>query len=360
MTRAAAALACVLAIAVVTGTLPAGAALAAGVADERGLLAVMRRDGLLVPFAAFKGSRWTTPWPATIRNSAVPVNLDAIPEDWWGGDRPESWRLYQPGKPPRPFSTKAPLVYRAFCDIRVGLTTDYRSTEPIPMPPSDPYPKDGLAASSDLEVLTIESVDPSTAEATRLTETLTAEFDKAEERTLDTIRGRGGWTHPVRQPMRHQRPVTIEAWYRAPMDEPGWIASYVEAVRSYPPGPDDDGCGLETVFAGWFHQNVEDPRKSRPRLTAHVTYCDRLGVRYMLPLGRTHIDRQQYWIYQMSGFENEWYEVARVQPVKVSFAVEAYGGSTAMCPPRPRPGARDAAVISPSLLPSPILRAPSR
>jgi hypothetical protein len=360
MTRAVAALTCVLAMAV-SGALRGGAALAARAADERGQLAVMRRDGLLVPFAAYKGSRWTSSWPATTRNGVIPVNLDAIPDGWWGGERPDNWRLHQPGKAPRAFTTKAPRVFRAFCDLRLGLTTDYQSAEPMPMPPADPYPKDGLASSSDLEVLPIESVAPSTPEALRLAQTLTTEFDKAEERTLDEIRSRGGWTHPVRQAaMRQQRPVTLEAWYRAPMDEPGWVASYVEAVRSYPPGPDDDGCGLETVFTGWFHQNVEDPRKSRARLTAHVTYCDRRGVRYMLPLGRIHIDRQQYWVYQLSGFDNEWYEVTRIAPLKVNFAIEAYGGSTADCRPPRRQDAPEAAVISPSPLPSPILRSPSR
>ena len=49
------------------------------------------------------------------------------------------------------------------------------------MPPSDPYPKDGLAVSSDLELLPIESVDPSTSDAKSLAETMKAEFDKAEQ-----------------------------------------------------------------------------------------------------------------------------------------------------------------------------------
>ena len=60
MARVAAALACALAM-VLTGTHRPGASLEARAADERGLLAVIRRDGLLVPFAAFKGSRWTIP-----------------------------------------------------------------------------------------------------------------------------------------------------------------------------------------------------------------------------------------------------------------------------------------------------------
>jgi hypothetical protein len=126
-------------------------------------------------------------------------------------------------------------------------------------------------------------------------------------------------------------PVTIEAWYRAPMDEPEWIASYIEAVRSYPPRPEDDGCGLQTVFTGWLHQNVKDPRKTRAQLTARVTYCDRRGVKYMLPFGRFHVGPQQYWVYQFSGFDQEWYEVARMSPLKMAFMVESYAGGREGC-----------------------------
>ena len=85
-----------------TGTHRAGASLEARAADERGLLAVMRRDGLLVPFAAYKGSRWTTPGRRRCAIGVIPATADAIPDSWWGGERPRAWRLYQAGKPPRP------------------------------------------------------------------------------------------------------------------------------------------------------------------------------------------------------------------------------------------------------------------
>ena len=178
--------------------------------------------------------------------------------------------------------------------MRIGLVTDYHSTEPLPMPPTDPYPKDGLVSSTNLDLLPIESVDRAAPDMSRLAQTLIPDFDKAEEKTLKLIRNREGWRHPASPATRKATPVTIEAWYRAPMDEPGWIASYIEAVRAYPPGPGDGGCGLQTVFTGWMHANVDDPKKTRGQLTARVTYCDRRGVKYMLPFGRFHIGPQQY------------------------------------------------------------------
>jgi hypothetical protein len=329
MTRAALAAACVLALSAggLGGSSPPQEERARA-ATDRGVLAVMRRDGLLIPFAAYKGSRWVAPWPVTARNRELPVNMSAIPDEWWGGTAPGTWQLHLPGSVTRPVSTMRPRVYRSFCDTRIGLVTDYRSTEPVPVPPTDPYPKDGLAISSEIEVLPIESVDRASPEMARLAETLKAELDTAEDKTLTLIRNRQGWTHPLKPAVRRVQPVTIEAWYRAPMDEPGWIASYIEAVRPYSAGllPEDAGCGLETVFTGWIHQNLTDPRKTRVQLTARVTYCDRRGVKYMLPLGRIHIGSQQYWVYQFSGFDQEWYEVARMSPLKLGFVIESYGG----------------------------------
>ena len=163
-------------------------------------------------------------------------------------------------------------------------------------------------SSTNLDLVPIESVDRTAREVAQLAQTLIPDFDKAEEKTLKLIRNRDGWSHPASPATRKATPVTIEAWYRAAMDEPGWIASYIEAVRAYPPGPKDEGCGLQTVFTGWMHANVDDPKKTRTQLTARVTYCDRRGVKYMLPFGRFHIGPQQYWVYQFSGFDQEWYE----------------------------------------------------
>ena len=306
-------------------------------AADRGVLGVMRRDGLLIPFAAYKGSRWAAPWPATARNLPLPVNLSSIPPAWWGGSAPDSWRLHLAAGTARPLAVNAPRVYRTFCDTRLGLLTDYRSDEPVPMPPPAPYPKDGLATSPGLELLPIESVDRASPEAARLAGTLMPEFDKAEEKTVTLIRNMQGWTHPEKREARRARPVTIEAWYRAPLDEPGWTASYVEAVRSYPPGPKDEGCGLETIFTGWMLENAATPRRAHVQLTARVTYCDRRGATYVLPFGRFRVRDQLYWAYQLSGFEHEWYVVARVSPSRVALVVEAYGGGREACPVGPGP-----------------------
>jgi hypothetical protein len=306
---------------------------AAGPAPARGILAVMRRDGVMIPFAAFKGARWTTPWPATTRSQELPVDMAAVPDEWWGGEQPGPLTLHLPGGASRSVALRTPRVYRAFCQTRLGILTDYKSADPIPFPPPNPYPKDGLVLPSGLDLLPIESVDRSAPETMQMARTLQPAVDRAEDQTIAMIHAADRWTHPVRAAGRHARQVTIEAWYRAPLDEPGWVASYIEATRQYGSGllPGDQGCGLETVFTGWIHTNTIDPRKTRSQITARVTYCDRNGVKYMLPFGRIHVGGQLYWVYQSSSFGDEWYEVARMAPVKMGFVVESYGGGTRGC-----------------------------
>ena len=88
--------------------------------------------------------------------------------------------------------------------------------------------------------------------------------------------------------------------------------SYVEAVRQYPPGPEDKGCGLETLVSGWVHhrdgQLMEDTQ-----LRGKLTYCDRVGATYMLPFGRIRPRKETYWVFQLSGWEAEWYQVVAVR-----------------------------------------------
>jgi hypothetical protein len=295
-------------------------------AEDRGILAVVRRDGLLIPFAAYKGSSWSSPWPASTSGVDLPVNLDAVPEKWWGGNQAADWVLHLLDGSTRSIALVAPRVFLAFCRTRIGIQTDYRPPEPLPPTPADPFPKDGLAVSGGADVLPIESVDPHAPEAANILRSLAGEIDSAESSTIAAIQRQDGWTHPFAAKERQSRPVTMEAWYRAPMDDPAWVGSYVEAVRSYPPRPGDKGCGLETFVSGWVHQNLKDPSKTRAQLAARVTYCDRVGVKYMLPFGRIHAGGRLHWVYQLSGFEGEWYEVVRIEPLKLRFVVEALGG----------------------------------
>ena len=294
---------------------------------DRGSIAVLRRDGLMIPFASFRGTRWMTQWPAGLRGLELPVNLRSIPERWWGGWTPEGWQVWPPGGTARPVTPIAPQIYRVHCDERIGLRTDYRPAEAPPLLPIAPYPKDGLVATAGVRVEPISSVGPTDADWGGLAVALLADFNRAEDREMSVIST--VFSHPLGRDERRLQPVRVESWYRTRLED-GSTVSYIEAVRSYPPGPEDDGCGLQTLFSGWV-THEKDERRPRADLQARVTYCDRVGATFMQPLGRIRLRDRVYWIAQVAGNESEWYIVVDVAPGQVRYVVEYPAGSRNSC-----------------------------
>jgi hypothetical protein len=295
---------------------------------DRAILAIMRRDGVMFPFAAFDKDNWEVPWPLDLADVQVPARLEGIREKWWGMRSPTEWRLTLANGEAQSITAKAPSVYRAFCSQRLGIQTSYASTLPLPPAPVDPYPKDGLVTSPAFAVEPIESVNH--AEWPALAAALLKDFDRVEDRTIAGVRSQTGYRHPIAKEGRRPVPIHVESWYRSPTDKPGWTASYVELVRQYPPGPSDNGCGLETLVSGWVHHENGE-LKDASALQGKITYCDRVGATYMLPLGRIRPREQTYWVFQLSGWEDEWYDVALVRPRDVRYVIEVYAGGRRSC-----------------------------
>jgi hypothetical protein len=223
---------------------------------------------------------------------------------------------------------------RGLCSARIGLRTDYKPRTLAPPRMKQPYPKDGVLVSGGVQVGRIEMVERASEEWNRALILLTDDFNKGESRAIASF---GGWRHPVREETRRRQAITIEAIYKAPSDASGWTTYFVEAVREYTPaswiptGPltptRRDDCGLTTTGQGWVHIGPAD--KSEVDLTARVTYCDRKGVNVMLPFGTIHAGKRTYWVYQFSGYEDEWYQVVRPEPNDIEVAVSFHAGS---CP----------------------------
>ena len=270
------------------------------------VLAVLRRDGIVTPFAAFDGRRWTARWPVELRNIDLPISLDDVPDRWWGVEAPpKSMTIWRDARRTGSVEITGLTTGRFMCEPRIALRSDYKPAEPAPPPFERPYPKDGLLVAGDLTVEPIRVVERG-LEWNRALTLLTGEFNKQE---TAAARAFTAWAHPVPEQQRRARQITIEALYAAPTRDPEWTTYYVEAVREYPPGPDDkDGCGLATFAHGWIL--VGSGNAARVRISSTVTYCDRKGVSYMLPFGLIRANDRNYWVYQYSGFDEEWYEVA--------------------------------------------------
>ena len=286
----------------------------AGYADDRVrfALGVLRRDGLLLPFASYDGKSWDTPWPLESRRGIgiiVPLTLKDVPADWWGGVGSDAaWTAWFPDGRSRPLTLAAPIRIPVFCSMRLAVRTDYRGA---PKRPGDPTaPKDALAmAGAPPPLQPIEHVTRDSADWGEMTALIADKFNRAERHAANTF---SHWSHPYRAQERETIPFHLESYYRAPMSQAGWTASYVEAIREFPARPRDRGCGLITYAFGWVLRGPGKPPDID--LGARVTYCDRNDIPFMFPFGRLELGGDSSWVYQLSSWRDEYYSVVRTRP----------------------------------------------
>src|ERR671932_390189 len=100
--------------------------------DPRLAPGVLRRNGVLLPFASYDGS-WSVTWPYAA--AEFPISLDDVPKKWWGAPGREApWTAWLDGTR-RPLKLEKPVAVPVFCDTRLGIRTDY-----VGVPPDRPEP----------------------------------------------------------------------------------------------------------------------------------------------------------------------------------------------------------------------------
>lgn len=310
--------------------LTAGAAAAPGEFS----VGVLRRDGVLIPFASFDGRVWEVAWPGASA-SILPISLADVPRRWWGGVGPDApWRAWIGEEPPQPLKLLKPVHVPIFCGGHLAIATDYRGEALTEREPT--VPKDGIATAGDVTVLPITQVSVHAPDAARLIAAITERFNEEETLAVKTFTN---WYHPFSSAQRANTPIALEAFYRA-VDTGAsgeFRTNYIEAVRKYPARFGDLGCGLITFVRGW----VTEFRDKKPviNIGARVTYCDRADVSFMQPFGRVRLPRGSgrpgsavYWIYQTSSWRDEFYSVVHVTEEAVRPMLVVAGGG---CPREP-------------------------
>jgi hypothetical protein len=293
-------------------------------------LGVLRRDGVLLPFVSFDGRRWSIEWPDPYAAVPMPISLADVPAKWFGPPGPgATWTAWFADGTTRKLAIGKLAHVPVFCSAHLGLTTDYRGGAVDPREPT--VPKDALAVTGTLEVAPIVPISLLSADAERIVKEFTDRFNETEKAAAS---GFSDWKHPWSPEARKDFPIEIEAFYRAVESRPGgtdFRTSYVELVRRFPARPGDNGCGLITYGRGWMTEVTG--KKPVTTLSVRVTYCDRDQVSFMQPLGRVRVDKESYWVYQMSSWRDEVYSVSRVSRDGVRPEVMVSGGT---CPREPR------------------------
>ncbi len=285
-------------------------------------LGVLRADGVILPFATWDGEGWSSDWPGSVRMLDLPIDLEAVPPEWWGpAGRPSTFTLWSEGQRVGEVIPQRPAVVLVMCDRRIGLRTSSRAAVALP-PPSEPLPKQGLVVTGTQAIDPIARVSPYSPDFKAMAQAIGGPAADAEDRATRRF---SDWKHPFSKEQRRKVPLELESLYRVPMDDPAWgSASYVEGVKKYPVRPWDEGCGLTTSISGWIRRSPKGDVKYD--LSARITYCDRKGVTYMLPLGAVKVGGRTFWVFQTSGWTGEWYSVVRPSPKGIEYHADYFAG----------------------------------
>ncbi len=301
-------------------------------------VAVLRRDGVIVPFATFDGNRWNNRWPAE-HATDLPIALPDVPKDWWPDGRAQAdWTAWLTTGDSRPIKVQAPVTLNVHCTRRVGLRTDFVAMEPAPPPTFQPYPKSGIAVSGPTPVAVerIQLVSLASPDARALVDQVKDGVAAAETKKVRAWAE--VWKHPVDEKGRAKVPVTLEVLARTPGVTAGSMVSYFEGVKKYPgfiqtqltPLPPSVGglpqfCEYLTFAGGWVFSGTREPVK--PEVGADLSNCNREGLVYTLPLGAIRANGRLFWIVQASSWDFERYDVIEIKPTEIKSALSVPGGA---------------------------------
>jgi hypothetical protein len=290
-------------------------------------LGVLRRDGVVIPFAAWDGSRWVNRWPAPGRREDIPITVAGSPKAWWLNDRPVGyWTAWPLRGDSQVVYVKNPINVTAECQPQIGLQTDYKSIEAPALARMQPYPKDGLATAGDILVESVTILDAKSAEWSKVSADVAAKINAAETKLLATGRS----APPLTEAERAKRPFTLEVLFRSAGPRPDTTLLYFEGIKRY-------GRTAEslrpyvitpepiTYAAGWV---VIDPQ-APPRISEMLTFSDtkREGLLYTMGLGSFRIGGALFWAVQRSAWGFERFDIVEVADPEVKTAFSTAGGS---------------------------------
>src|SRR4029453_15199816 len=145
-------------------------------------LGVLRRDGIVVPFAVFDGRRWAGPGPTDLGADARRVKL-GIPPQWWGKTGPLTEMVaWANGVNRGTVHVSRAVLLRVMCEWRMGLASDYHSDQPSVPIDVQPYPKEGLVMSGTERADAIEILSAEAPEWGPTAALIKDEFDRAGQR----------------------------------------------------------------------------------------------------------------------------------------------------------------------------------
>jgi hypothetical protein len=289
-------------------------------------LGVVRRDGIMIPFATYDGQRWVNTWPEPKADPEIPISLRDVPKQWWGRPgMPASWTFWSLDGKSRPLKILAPVQLKVHCVGTVGLRTDYFPMAPPPPPGQHHQPKDGLAVSGATPIERVEVLNSRQPEWDNTAQQIQYPVLSAEETVIGKSKN---WTTRISPEQRARTLAKLEVLCRSPGPTPDNPIFYFEAVKQYDKPLDPYSaamnCNMMTFVGGFLRRGADG--KPLVNEWVAITDCNARSVDYLLPLGVLKLNGRIIWIAQFSGFGHERYAILDVTEQGMVNLLNTYGG----------------------------------
>ncbi len=291
--------------------------------DRRFTLAVLRRDGIVLPIASYDNGRWFNRWPTPTSEREVPMTTATVPADWWGMEGPATrWSMWTPDGQRREITIQAPIAFDAHCLMNVGLRSDYRSMVPAPSLDQHHYPKDAVVSTGTIRVEPVTIATSSDAIWKKVQDQVWMSVNAAE-----LALGEAAPVDP--RDVSNPVPVKLEVLCASPGPKPGSLTVYFEATKHYTPANADvpNPCGAVLFASGWVHI-PPDGRGLVDARALHTTLsdCSQWNLEFRQPLGVVRVDGKPVWIVEVSWWGGERYELVEIASGSSAVVFTTRGG----------------------------------
>ena len=302
------------AAAIVAGLLAvSGAVLAshqAARSADRIVVAIVREDGVIVPFAEYRSDTWVLPG-VELTNRATP---------WFNTPEPAptTWAFPSIQSAGVIITTDATKV-ATHCESYFGLASDYRGRA---VPANTAHRNIGAAVSGAGQVegpIALDAADPAAAAILAL---VRSRFDGAESAALsaEPVLTAGGAE-------RARVPLAFPKILRSRSRIEGRSLFFVEAARRYREHAPraDPGCAPESVWQAWLSQDAAGVITFLHSAMT-LTDCDHKNLARVTPFAIASIDGRWFIVGEELGYESERYVIFEIEPRAIVRRVAVWAG----------------------------------
>jgi hypothetical protein len=289
-------------------------ALLAGVAETGArsggpVVAIVRDDGVLLPFARYADGEWTTPWPAPAPGAMTAERGDPV-KNWLmaEGRLLEEWRVHTGPKAGKT-RVKGVTEVANHCTASAGLATDL----PAARRSRGLHRNLGIAVSDGLDAQPLNEVKHHADETRALAGFLQKAFAESDRAALEarpkTAAGKQAGNPAAGRPAAADfGSFEVRTLLRSNEEVGRGHLYFVGATRPHAPMTARDTCPEESLFQGWFTRSGRGEPEWIDR-KVEIADCDGKGTSVLTPLGLLEAGGDDFVVVEEQGYESETYAV---------------------------------------------------